>query len=140
MEDFGKGHPHLVARIVAELAILEDGAPPFACVAAKLGMSHRTLRRRLRAEGTSYSKILAEVRLEAALTCLTNDSITIDEIAYQLGYTEPTNFRHAFRRWTGNPPSAYRWAKRPLESTQHCTRPAHASSEPHPRSLIAPVT
>ena len=111
MTDFRKGRPHLVARIAAELTTLEDGAPPFACVAAKLGISHRTLRRRLQAEGTSYSKVLAEVRLEAAMQCLTSDNITIDEIAYQLGYTEPTNFRHAFRRWTGSPPSTYRWAK-----------------------------
>ncbi|WP_309645815.1 helix-turn-helix transcriptional regulator [Phenylobacterium sp.] len=108
MDDDQGGRPGLVERLVAELETLEDGAPTFACVAAKLVVSHRTLRRRLKAEGTSYSKLLAMVRLEAARRCLANDNLTIDEIAYQLGYTEPTNFRHAFRRWTGQPPSAYR--------------------------------
>ena len=100
--------PDLVARLAAELVSLEDGAPTFAFVADKLGVSHRTLRRRLRELGTSYSKVLAMVRLEAARQRLANDNLTIDEIAYQLGYTEPTNFRHAFRRWTGLAPSAYR--------------------------------
>ncbi len=108
METNRSGRPSFITRLTAELASLEDGAPTFACVAAKLGVSHRTLRRRLKAEGASYSKVLAMVRLEAARQCLANDNLTIDEIAYQLGYTEPTNFRHAFRRWTGRPPSAYR--------------------------------
>lgn len=108
MDDEQKAQPSLVDRLAAELATLEDGAPTFACVAAKLAVSHRTLRRRLQAEGTSYSKLLASVRLEAARRCLANDNLTIDEIAYQLGYTEPTNFRHAFRRWTGSTPSAFR--------------------------------
>lgn len=108
MNDDQMDRSPLVERLVAELATLEDGAPTFASVAAKLAVSHRTLRRRLRAEGTSYSKLLALVRLEAARRCLADDSLTIDQIAYQLGYTEPTNFRHAFRRWTGRAPGAYR--------------------------------
>jgi len=108
MDQSQTAQPTWVERLVAELASLEDGAPTFAFVAAKLAVSHRTLRRRLQAEGASYSKLLAAVRLEAARRCLANDNLTIDEIAYQLGYTEPTNFRHAFRRWTGCSPSAFR--------------------------------
>ncbi len=107
-DDIKTQRPDLVERLAAELVSLEDGAPTFAFVAGKLGVSHRTLRRRLRELGTSYSKVLAMVRLEAARQRLANDNLTIDEIAYQLGYTEPTNFRHAFRRWTGCAPSAYR--------------------------------
>jgi AraC-like DNA-binding protein len=57
---------------------------------------------------TSYSLILQEVRRGLAETALTETDCTIDEIAAMLGYTETTNFRHAFRRWIGKSPHAYR--------------------------------
>lgn len=71
-------------------------------------MSHRTLRRRLQELGTSYTQMVADLRLDCAQRALASGGVTIAEIAYQLGYTEPTNFRHAFRRWTGHSPSSFR--------------------------------
>lgn len=82
--------------------------PSMQDVAAALSIPERTLRRRLSSMNTSYSLILQEVRRGLAETALTETDCTIDEIAAMLGYTETTNFRHAFRRWIGKSPHAYR--------------------------------
>jgi AraC-like DNA-binding protein len=73
-------------------------------VAKLLSMHHRTLNRRLRAEGTTFQKVLDEVRFEAACQLLDTASISITEIAVALGYTEPSAFTRAFRRWSGTTP------------------------------------
>ncbi len=77
-------------------------------VAADLCMSSRTLRRRLGEAGTSFRAIVDGVRKDLALDYLANTRLTIDQIAGFLGYTETTNFRRAFKRWTGRPPKAFR--------------------------------
>ncbi len=77
-------------------------------VAADLGMSSRTLRRRLGELDTSFREIVDDVRKDLALDYLRNTALSIDQIAGFLGYTETTNFRRAFKRWTGRPPSDVR--------------------------------
>jgi AraC-like DNA-binding protein len=79
-------------------------------VAAAFSVSVRTLRRRLDAEGTSYRKVLDQVRQDLALQYLDNTSLRIDEIASRLGYGEAAGFCHAFRRWRGESPG--RWRRR----------------------------
>jgi AraC-like DNA-binding protein len=73
-------------------------------VAEKLGMSPRTLRRRLTAEGVTFARILEELRLALAKHYLAEDGLSISRIAWLLGYTEVSAFSHAFRRWTGRSP------------------------------------
>jgi AraC-like DNA-binding protein len=82
--------------------------PDIDYVAEKLDMSSRTLRRRLREEGSSYRQILDEIRFELSREYLANTELPIDEISVLLGYSEPGNFCHAFRRWGGQPPSSWR--------------------------------
>ena len=79
-------------------------------VASSLCMSTRTLRRRLQLANTSFRKVLADVQEALALDYLRRTDLSIDEIAFLLGYSETSNFRHAFKQWTGQTPSAYRKA------------------------------
>jgi AraC-like DNA-binding protein len=77
-------------------------------VASTLCMSTRTLRRHLQAANTSFRKVLNEVQEALALDYLRRTDLSIDEISFLLGYSETSNFRHAFKQWTGQAPSAYR--------------------------------
>lgn len=80
-------------------------------VAAELGMSTRTLRRRLKEEQSSYREILDEVRYGLAREYLKNTELPIDEVSRLLGYTDSGNFSHAFRRWSDSSPSRWRQAQ-----------------------------
>ena len=84
--------------------------PTAAVVAKALGVSERTLYRRLREEETSFRQILDQVRSELAAAMLGNRAIGIAEIAFVLGYSEPAAFHRSFRRWTGQTPLTFRRA------------------------------
>jgi AraC-like DNA-binding protein len=77
-------------------------------VAKKLAMSTRTLARRLASEGTTFEDVVDELRRSLALQYVRTPSISLSQIAWLLGYEGGTSFNHAFRRWTGGPPSAAR--------------------------------
>jgi AraC-like DNA-binding protein len=77
-------------------------------IASRLSMSPQTLRRKLAAEGTSLREIREQVLRDAAVTSLVQGEETITELSERLGFSEPSAFTRAFRRWTGSPPSAYR--------------------------------
>jgi AraC-like DNA-binding protein len=81
-------------------------------VATKLGLSPRTLKRKLATGGTSYQALLDEARLARAEELLRADRRSIDEIAETLGYSDVANFTRAFRRWTGTTPAARRRSAR----------------------------
>ena len=76
--------------------------------ARALGVSERSLCRKLNAEGTSYRELLDEARMHTALRDLEQTSRSIGEIAYQLGFASTQAFHRAFRRWTGATASAHR--------------------------------
>jgi AraC-like DNA-binding protein len=76
--------------------------------AAHYHVSSQTLRRRLRAERTSYRLVKEEVRLEAALCWLEQERLSIGEISNRAGYAEPNGLSRALKAWTGISPSAYR--------------------------------
>jgi AraC-like DNA-binding protein len=80
----------------------------FGAVAAHLGMSERTLARRLESEGHTFSRILDDLRLALARRYLAESDMPISEIAWLLGYSEIANFTHAFHRWTGTNPRTER--------------------------------
>ena len=73
-----------------------------------LGVSTRTLQRRLTDEGTSFQSLLAETRLKLSRHYLTQTHLGIPEIAFLLGYSEQNSFYRAFRDWTGLTPEAAR--------------------------------
>lgn len=82
--------------------------PDAARVAAELHMSDRTLRLRLAEEGTSFRALLDELRERLAEELLFTNGLTVAETAERLGYLEVSSFSHAFRRWKGMGPRAYR--------------------------------
>jgi AraC-like DNA-binding protein len=77
-------------------------------VAAALHLSPRSLRRRLAEEGTSYRLLLDEVRERLAEELLLTSGLAVEQVAQRLGYAETSSFIHAFRRWKGITPHAYR--------------------------------
>jgi AraC-like DNA-binding protein len=77
-------------------------------VAASLGLSERTFARRLAAEGLSFGTILDELRRDLAIRHLEENGLQISQIAWLLGFHQPSAFSHAARRWTGKTPSQYR--------------------------------
>jgi len=77
-------------------------------VARDLAMSPRTLQRRLSSRGFSFHGLVDVLRRETAEKCITDASLSIAEIAYLAGYSEPAAFHRAFKRWTGCTPQAFR--------------------------------
>ncbi|GAB2823215.1 AraC family transcriptional regulator [Streptomyces daliensis] len=82
--------------------------PELGTVAARLAVSPATLRRRLRAEGTSFQSLKDAVRRDIALASLASGHEPIAQLALRLGFSEDTAFHRAFRRWTGTTPGAFR--------------------------------
>jgi AraC-like DNA-binding protein len=76
-----------------------------------LHVSERSLQRRLDAEGTSFAQLVDEVRRDLALRYVADARIALGEVAYLLGFAEPSPFYRAFKRWTGMTPSAARRAR-----------------------------
>jgi AraC-like DNA-binding protein len=89
------------------LSMLPLGGLTADTVAAQFSMSNRTLRRRLQEEATSYQEILDDVRADLARHYLTNEKRGIDEVAFLLGFSDPSAFSKAFRRWTGQTPADF---------------------------------
>jgi AraC-like DNA-binding protein len=73
-----------------------------------MGMSVRTLQRRLNEAGLNYSEVQEDVRKTLALNLLEIETLALAEIAFSLGYSEVSAFNHAFRRWLGQSPGDYR--------------------------------
>src|SRR6476620_4420080 len=85
---------------------LKDGNADVACVARKLGLSRQTLFRKLRDEGVTFQGVLAELRCSLAKHYLNDQKVSVKETAYLLGFSDPTAFSRAFKRWTGQAPAA----------------------------------
>jgi AraC-like DNA-binding protein len=73
-------------------------------IARRLGVGQRTFARRLASEGLTFSNVLESLRCDLAERYLTDDDLSISQIAWLLGYQEVSAFTHAFKRWTGNTP------------------------------------
>ncbi len=73
-------------------------------------MCLRTLQRKLSEENTSYKELLDETRRELANQYLRQATLSVSEVTYLLGFSEPSNFSRAFKRWTGRTPSEFRAA------------------------------
>lgn len=98
-------------QVCAHLELFTETFPAAAAVAVAFGLSERSLRRQLSAEGTSFRALLDQVRYAKARQLLTGTTQSIEAIARQLGYAEAAAFIHAFQRWAGMTPAAYRREK-----------------------------
>jgi AraC-like DNA-binding protein len=87
---------------------LGRGEPSVRDVARRLAVAPRTLQRRLAAEGVTYQELVDDTRREAAERLLVDASLAVAEIAYLLGFSEPSAFHRAFKRWAGVTPQDFR--------------------------------
>jgi AraC-like DNA-binding protein len=94
-------------RVLVE-AYLDDGYPQIELAAEITGTSVRTLQRRLSDAGLSYSELVQQVRFDAAVRMLSDRDTSLTNVAYRLGYTDPSNFSRAFRHMTGVSPREFR--------------------------------
>ncbi len=103
------GHSSLAGRLQALMfESVPRGVTTQPPLARTLGLSTRTLSRRLREEGTSFRAVLDDVRRELAVVWLSDPAHAIYEVSFLLGYNEPSTFHRSFRRWTGESPRAWR--------------------------------
>jgi AraC-like DNA-binding protein len=86
------------------IPILHRGEASIETVAARMGVSRQTLYRRLRAEGVRFDELLDELRRRLALNYLDGQKVSANEAAYLVGFSEPSAFSRAFKRWTGRRP------------------------------------
>ena len=101
--------PSVTANVRSLIGLqLADGGPDAARAASRLGMSLRTLARRLETEGTTFRELVDEVRQQLALEYVGRRAATFSDITDQLGFSHVAAFHRAFRRWTGQTPLEYR--------------------------------
>ena len=97
---------HTVRQVLCRM--LPQGEPRREMVAQALHVSQRTLQRRLQEEGTSFQWLLDETRKDLALQYLAQSERSLLEVAYLLGFADPSNFFRAFKRWYRCTPGEYR--------------------------------
>ncbi|WP_005037748.1 AraC family transcriptional regulator [Holophaga foetida] len=95
---------------------LSAGRPEIDAVAKELGMSARSLQRRITEEGSTFRDLLSQARQALAREYLQNPSLDLKEIVYLLGYEDSPSFYRAFRQWEGTTPAAWRSRRTTLEN------------------------
>ena len=95
-----------VKRTVRRL--LPDGSPKLDLVARQLGMSARTLQRRLDEAGVSFQDIVTDVRRDLAQRHLEDPELSVSEVASRLGFSDASSFHRAFKKWNGMTPREWR--------------------------------
>lgn len=104
-----RSEPSLVRITRDEIASkLSEGLPKMADVARKLGLSVRSLHRRLADHGVTFQSLAEETRREIALGMLRDEDCPFSEIAFLTGFSEQSAFNRAFKRWTNQTPASYR--------------------------------
>lgn len=103
----------LVNRVRQQVAnVLESGDTSLDTIAARLQMQPSQLRGRLQQAGTNFNKVVDDYRYKLARQLLAHTEESIVEIVYLTGFSEPSTFYRAFKRWEGTTPVAYRKARR----------------------------
>ncbi len=98
----------LAGQVRSVLRNSQGGYPGLEKVAARLHMSSRTLKRRLKEHGTRFHDLLEAARRAESIRLLRTTSLSVEQIAEQLGYSDPSNFCRAFRKWTATTPNIFR--------------------------------
>jgi AraC-like DNA-binding protein len=93
----------LARRITVTVPALDE-------IAAELAMSERSLQRELRGENTSFRQLVEDMKREIACQHLARPGASASEAAFLLGFSEPSAFTRAFRRWTGSAPTQFQSA------------------------------
>ena len=102
-----ENRPRIVQRVIDYLILQNTIVPTMTETSQALNMPERTLRHQLRQHQTSYKKIREEIIKEKALKMMEYKKYSIEMIAELLGYSEPSAFNHAFKRWFGQSPRQY---------------------------------
>ncbi|MEM7423891.1 MAG: helix-turn-helix transcriptional regulator, partial [Pseudomonadota bacterium] len=87
---------------------LSEGVPSVSAVADRLGMSGRTLQRRLAEQGHAYQDLVDETRHDLAKRLLQRTDYALAEVAFLTGFAEQSTFTRAFKRWSGQTPATFR--------------------------------
>ncbi|MEQ9317346.1 MAG: AraC family transcriptional regulator [Henriciella sp.] len=96
-------------QLVLQIAdMLSEGVPQLSEVASNLGLSARTLQRRLAEHGATYQNLVKQARLELAQSLMNETRYSLAEIAFLTGFSEQSAFSRAFKRWVGKTPGAFR--------------------------------
>jgi len=112
MENSGDGN-NLSVQVKAMIGHdFRDGFPGFETISSALNMSAPTLRRRLKREGTTFQQLKDEARCEAAMLCLDRPELSINDVALQMGFTDPSAFHRSFKKWTNQTPGQFRASRR----------------------------
>ena len=90
------------------MPILHKGDVSMDAIAEKMAVSRQTLFRKLKAEDTTFEKVLDTLRYRLALDYLRSRKVSVNETAYLVGFSDPAAFSRAFKRWTGSSPRAIR--------------------------------
>ena len=100
---------NLVAQVRAMIGHdFSEGFPSFETISSALHMSAPTLRRRLKREGTTFQQLKDDCRCEAAKEYLARQELSINGVARQMGFTDPSAFHRSFKKWTGQTPGQFR--------------------------------
>lgn len=95
----------IILQIVDKLS---EGVPSLNSTAINLGMSARTLQRRLADNGLTYQHLVMQARLELAQSLIGATTYSLAEIAFLTGFSEQSAFTRAFKRWVGKTPGAFK--------------------------------
>lgn len=127
---------------VVETLTCDAGYPHIGLAADAIGMSIRSLQRRLAAAGFSYAHLMAQGRLAKAAHLLRTTDTKVVDIALVVGYSDQAHFSRAFRRWTGTSPRDFRRLNRPAappSPPRATSMPRAASPRPYPPGTSAPI-
>lgn len=104
---------NLTAQVKAMIGYdFSDGFPSFETISSALNMSAPTLRRRLKREGTTFQQLKDDSRCDVARLYLDRQELSINEVAAQMGFTDPSAFHRSFKKWTGQTPGQFRASRR----------------------------
>ena len=108
MSEIQERHPIVMQTRTLLRTLMDEGIPRREKVAEQLGITERTLQRRLQDAGTGYQQLLDDLRQETASEWVTSSEMPINDIALKLGFSEARSFHRRFKTWTGITPGEYR--------------------------------
>ena len=118
----GHDESELVRKIRVACFNSPERFPSAGVIASELGLSLRTLHRRLAEDGLAYQTIVDGMRRSVATELLENTHLAMDQIAERVGFADAVSFRKAFKKWTGCSPTDFRSRGKQPEQATHLTR------------------